>query len=66
MEEKLWVAELIAEASFMKKKIDAKYQSETLRMEEELAEGRAIAEAHDDLEAIDLGIAKDTEVFLPK
>ena len=33
MEEKLRVAELIAEASFIKKRRDAEYQAEALRME---------------------------------
>ena len=63
MEEKLRVAELIAETSFMKKKRDAEYQAETLRMEEALAKARARAKVYDDMEGIDLGIGKDTEVF---
>ena len=66
MEEKLRVAKLIAEASFMKKKRDAEYQAEALRMEEELAKARARAKVYDDMEGIDLGIGKDAEVFLPK
>ena len=66
VEEKLRVAELIAEASFMKKKKDAEYQAEALRMEEELAKARARAKVYDDMEGIDLGIGKDAEVFLPK
>ena len=49
MEEKLRVAELIAEASFMKKKRDAEYQAEALRMEEELAKARARAKVYDDM-----------------
>ena len=65
VEEKRKVAELIAEASFMKKKRDAEYQAEALRMEEELAKARARAKVYDDMEGIDLGIGKDTEVFLP-
>ena len=65
VEEKLRVAELIAEASFMKKKRDAEYQAEALRMEEELAKARARAKVYDDMEGTDLGIGKDTEVFLP-
>ena len=66
MEEKLRVAELIAEASFMKKKKDAEYQAEALRMEEELAKARARAKVYDDMEGSNLGIGKDIEVFLPK
>ena len=66
VEEKLRVAELIAEASFMKKRKDAEYQAEALRMEEELAKARARAKVYDDMEGIDLGIGKDAEVFLPK
>ena len=53
VEEKLRVAKSIREASFLKKKRDA-----------ELA--RARAKVFDDMEEIDLGIGKDTEVFLPK
>ena len=49
----------------MKKKRDAEYQAETLRMEEELAKARARARVYDDMEGTDLGIGKDTEVFLP-
>ena len=64
MEEKLRVADLIAEASFKKKKRDAEYQAEALRMEEELAKAKARAKVCDDMEGIDLGIGKDTEVFL--
>ena len=60
------VAELITEASFMKKKRDTEFQAEALRMEEELAKARARAKVYDDLEGIDLGIGKDAEVFLPK
>ena len=66
VEEKLRVAELIAEASFMKKKRGAEYQAETLTMEEELAKARARAKVDDDMEGIDLGIGKNTEVYLPK
>ena len=65
-EEKLRVAELIAEAFFMKKKIDAEYRAEALRMEEGLAKARARAKVYNDMEGIDLRIGKDTEVFLPK
>ena len=65
VEEKLRVAELIAEASFMKKRKDAEYQAEALRMEEELAKARARAKVYDDMEGIDLAIGKDAEVFLP-
>ena len=65
-EEKLRVAELIAEASFMKKKRDAEYQAEALRMEEKLAKARARTKVYDDMEGIDLGIGKDVEVFSPK
>ena len=50
----------------MKKKKDAGYQAEALKMEEELAKVRARAKVYDDMEGIDLGIGKDTEVFLPK
>ena len=64
MEGKLRVAELIAEASFMKKKRDAEYQTEALRIEEELAKARTRAKVYDDMEGINLGIGKDTEVFL--
>ena len=35
-------------------------------MEEELAKARARAMTYNDMEGIDLGIGKDTEVFLPK
>ena len=49
MEEKLGVAELIAEVSFMKKKRDAEYQAEVLRMEEELAKAKARAKVYDDI-----------------
>ena len=67
VEEKLRVAELIAEASFMKKRKDAEYQAEApLRMEEELAKARARAKVYDDMEGTDLGIGMDAEVFLPK
>ena len=65
-EEKLRVAELIAEASFMKKKRDAEYRAEALRMEEELAKARARPKVYNDMERINLGIEKDTEIFLPK
>ena len=58
------VATLIAEASFMKKKRDAEYQAESVRMEEELAKARA--KVYDDMEGIYLRIDKDTEVFLLK
>ena len=40
VEEKLRVAELIAETSLMKKKRDAEYRAEALRMEKELAKTR--------------------------
>ena len=66
MEEKLRVAELIAEASFKKKKRDAEYQAEALRMEEELAKARSRAKVYNDMEGIDLRIGKGTEVFLGK
>ena len=66
VEEKLGLAELIAEASFIKKKGNPEYQAEALRMEEELAKARARAKVYVDMEGIDLGIGKDTEVFLPK
>ena len=58
------VATLIAEASFMKKKRDAEYQAESVRMEEELAKARA--KVYGDMEGIYLRIDKDTEVFLLK
>ena len=65
LKEKLRVAELIAEASFMKKKRDSEWQAEALRMEEQLAKARA--KVYGDMEGISLGIANDTEVFfLPK
>ena len=35
-------------------------------MEKELAKGRARAKVYNDMEGIDLGIGKDTEVFLAK
>ena len=35
-------------------------------MEKELAKGRARAKVYNDMEGIDLGIGKDTEVFSPK
>ena len=67
LKEKLRVAELIAEASFMKKKRDGEWQAEALRMEEQLAKARARAKVYGDMEGISLGIANDTEVFfLPK
>ena len=66
MEEKLRVAKLIAEASFMKKKRDAEHRAEALRMEKELAKARARAKVYNDMEGIDLRIGKDTEVFFPK
>ena len=66
MEEKLRVAELIAESSFMKKKRDAENQAEALRMKEDLAKARARAKVYDDMEGTDRGISKDTEVFLAK
>ena len=66
VEEKLRVAELIAEASFMRKKRDAEYRAEALRMDKELAKSRARVKVYDDMERIDLGIGKDTEIFLPK
>ena len=66
MKEKLRVAELIAESSFMKKKRDAEYRAEAIKMEEELAKARARAKVYNDMEGIDLRIGKDTEVFLPK
>ena len=50
----------------MKKKRDAEYQAEALRIVEELGKGRARAKRYDDMERIDLGIGKDTEVFLLK
>ena len=49
VEEKLRVAELMAEASFMKKKRDTEYQAEVLRMEEELAKAKARAKVYDDI-----------------
>ena len=60
------ISELIAEASFIKKRRNAEYQAEALRMEELLAQARARATVYDDVEGIDLGIGKDTEIFLPK
>ena len=60
------VSKLNAETCFIKKKRDAEYQAEALRMEEELAKARARAKVYDDMEGIDLGIGKNTEVFLPK
>ena len=66
MEEKLNVAKLIAEFSFIKKARDAEYQAEALRVEKELAKARPIVKVYDDMEEIDLGIGKDREVFLPK
>ena len=54
MEEKLRVAELIAESSFMKKKRDAEYRAEAIKMEEELAKARARAKVYNDMEGIDL------------
>ena len=60
------VAELITEASFMKKKRDTEFQAEALRMEEELVKARARANVYDDMEGIDLGIGKGGEVFLLK
>ena len=66
MKEKLRVAELIAEASFTKKKRDAEYQAEALRMEEELAKAKTRAKVYDDMEGIHLKIGKNTEVFLHK
>ena len=56
----------LKKASFIKKKRDVEYQAEALRMEEELAKGRARAKIYDDMEGIDLRIGKDTEVFLVK
>ena len=50
----------------MKKKGDAEYQAEALRIEKELTKARASAKAYDDMEGIDLGIGNDTEVFLTK
>ena len=41
IQEKVQVAELQAEASFMKKKRDAEWQAELLRLEEEMAKARA-------------------------
>ena len=66
VKEKLRVAELIAEASFTKKKRDAEYQAKALRMEEELAKARTRAKVYDDMEGIHLKIGKNTEVFLLK
>ena len=66
VEEKLRAAELIAESSFIKKKRDAEYRAEAIKMEEELAKTRARAKVYNDMEGIDLRIGKDTEVFLPK
>ena len=66
VEEKLRAAELIAESSFMKKKRDAEYRAEAIKMEEELAKARARAKVYNDMEGIDHRIGKDTEVFLPK
>ena len=58
------VATLIAEASFMKKKRDAEYQAESVRMEKKLPKARA--KVYDGMEGIYPRIDKDTEVFLPK
>ena len=66
VEEKLRVAKLIAGSSFMKKKRDAEYRAEAIKMEEELAKARARAKVYNDMEGIDLRIGKGTEVFLPK
>ena len=66
VKEKLRVAELIAEASFTKKKRDAEYQAKALRTEEELAKARTRAKVYDDMEGIHLKIGKNTEVFLLK
>ena len=66
VKEKLRVAELIAEASFTKKKRDAEYQAKALRMEEELAKARTRAQVYDDMGGIHLKIGKNTEVFLLK
>ena len=41
VEEKLRVAELIAEASFMKKKRDAENQAEVLRMKEDFCKSKS-------------------------
>ena len=60
------VSKLNAETCFIKKKRDAEYQAEALRMEEELAKARARAKVYDDMEGTNLGIGKDIEVFLPK
>ena len=62
-EEKLRVAELIAEASFMKKKRDAEYRAEALRMEEELAKARARPKVYNDMEGINLGIERTQKYF---
>ena len=66
VEEKLRVVELIAKASFMKKKRDAEHQAEALRTEEELAKARTRAKVYHDMEGIHLKIGKNAEVFLPK
>ena len=50
----------------MKKKSNAEYQAEALRMEEEMVKVRATAKLYDDMEGIDLGFGKGTEVFSPK
>ena len=63
MGKKLRLTELIVEASFMKRKRDAEYQAEALRMKKELPKIRARAKVYDDMEGIDLGIGKNTEVF---
>ena len=54
MEEKLRAAELIAKASFIKKKRDAEDHAESLQMEGEVA--KATAKVYDDTEGIDLEI----------
>ena len=50
----------------MKKKRDAEYEAEGLRIDKKLAKVKARAKVYDDMEGIDLGIGKGTKVYLPK
>ena len=50
VEEKQRIVKLFAASCFMKKKRDAEYQAEALRMEEELTKARARAKVYDDME----------------
>ena len=64
VEEKLRVAELIAEASLTKKKRDAEYRAEALRMEKELAKARTRYMMT--WKGLTLELVYFTEKFLPK